>query len=152
MTPEETAAACKDAVSQIASKFMLDGATYAAGAQAGFAGLDFYVCGRGGALGEVDADVVAAAFAFFEPGNVRSNWEQGTKVMPAREAAARFVAAGHAWAAANLPAEGADWARLADLIGQVNASASPAVAPLFVAWRAMPEPTGDDPGPWPCTG
>lgn len=145
MNPEETAAACKDAVSQIASKFMLDGATYAAGMEAGFAGIDFYAAGRGGALGDVDADVVAAAFAFFEPGTVRANWEQGAKVMAPREAAARFMACGHAWAVANLPAEGVDWARLAELIGRVNAAASPAVAPLFAAWRRMPEPADADP-------
>jgi hypothetical protein len=145
MTPEETAAACKDAVSLIASKFMLDPGTYAAGAEAGFTGLDFYAAGRGGALGDVDADIVAAAFAFFEPGNVRANWEQGTKVLPAKEAAGRFIAAGHAWALANLPADGVDWARLAELVGRVNAAASVAVAPLFAAWRNMPEPEGADP-------
>lgn len=144
MTPEETAAACADAVSGIAANFMLDAATYAAGAEAGFAGLDFYAAGRGGALGDVDADVVAGAFVFFEPGMVRQQWELAAPVMPAREAATRFIAAGHAWALAHL-AEDVDWARLAELIGRVNAAASPSAAPLFAAWRAMPEPEGADP-------
>lgn len=144
MTPEETATACAEATSQFAAKFMLDGETYKAGAEAGFAGLDFYAAGRGGALGDVDADVVAAAFAFFEPGYVRANWEQGTKVLPAREAAARFIAAGHDWATTNLAADGVDWARLAELAGRVNDGARVAAAPLFAAWRRMPEPAGGD--------
>lgn len=144
MTPEETAAACAEATSQFAAKFMIDGETYKAGAEAGFAGLDFYAAGRGGALGDVDADVVAAAFVFFEPAFVRSNWEQGTKVLPAREAAGRFIAAGHAWATTNLLADGVDWARLAELAGRVNDAARVAAAPLFAAWRGMPEPAGGD--------
>lgn len=144
MTPEQTAAACASAVSGIAANFMLDPATYAAGSAAGFAGLDFYAAGRGGALGDVDADVVAAAFAFFEPGTVRTNWEKGRAVMAPRDAAARFIAAGHAWACAHL-ADGVDWSRLAVLTGRVNAAASPACAPLFAAWRTMAEPDSGDP-------
>jgi hypothetical protein len=145
MTHEETAAACADAVSGIAATFMLDPATYAAGAEAGFSGIDFYTGGRGGALGDVDADVVAAAFAFFEPSTVRANWELAGKAMAPRDAAGAFIACGHRWAAEHLAADGCDWARLAELQGRVNAAASPACAPLFAAWRAMPEPADDDP-------
>jgi hypothetical protein len=144
MTPEETAAACAPAVSGIAANFMLDPGTYATGAQAGFSGLDFYARGRGGALGDVEADVVIEAFHFFEPGNVRENWEKGASVMPGRDAAARFIECGHRWAAEHL-GDGVDWARLAELIGRVNAAGDEATGPLFAAWRSMPEPSGDDP-------
>lgn len=145
MTPEETAAATATAISGIASGFMLDGATYAAGGEAGFAGLDFYAAGRAGVLGRVDADVVAAAFAFFEPGAVRGFWEQALTVMEPREASALFAACGHRWAAAHL-GDDVDWPRLADLLGKVTAAASPAVAPLFAAWRTMEEPAADEAG------
>ncbi len=70
------------AVSQVGSHFMLDGSTYKRGAELGFQGLDFYVTGRGGALGDVDADVVSAAFTFFEPTSIRTLWAQGTAVLP----------------------------------------------------------------------
>ena len=93
------------AVSTVGSHFMLDGATYKRGAELGFQGLDFYVTGRGGVLGEVDADVVAAGFAFFEPGAVRTLWEQGRSVMPAVEAASEFAACCSAWAEAHVPDE-----------------------------------------------
>lgn len=143
MEPVEAAAATAPAVSSIASNFMLDPATYAAGAEAGFAGLDFYVGGRAGVLGRVDADVVSAAFAFFEPGNVRTLWEQALGVMEPAEASARFIACGHAWAGAHL-GDDVDWARTAELLGTVAAAANPAVAPLFAAWRASPEPDAGD--------
>ena len=64
-------------MSAVGSHFMLDGNTYKRGAELGFQGLDFYATGRGGVLGDVDADVVAAAFAFFEPGQVRTQWDAG---------------------------------------------------------------------------
>jgi hypothetical protein len=145
VTPEDTAAACAAAVSGLASHFMLDPGTYAVGIEAGFSGLDFYVGGRGGALGDVDGDVVAAAFAVLEPSMVRENWEQARAVLAPRDAAARFVAVGHRWAVDHLPESGVDWPRLAELTARVTAAASPAVAPLFAAWRAMPEPETGDP-------
>jgi hypothetical protein len=144
MTPEETAAACAPAVGGIAANFMLDAATYAQGAQAGFAGLDFYARGRGGALGDVDAEAVIEAFHFFEPQTVRTNWETGAGVMPGRDAAARFIECGHTWAAEHL-GDGVDWARLAELLGRVNAAGDAKTGALFAAWRDMPEPDASDP-------
>lgn len=138
MTPEETAAACGPAVGGIAAGFMLDPATYAAGVEAGFGGIDFYVAGRGGALGDVDADAVIEAFALFEPSMVRSNWASGVAVMPPRACAERFIAVGHAWATSHLRADGCDWARFADLLGRVTRAGDG--SPLLDGWRSVPEP------------
>jgi len=132
--------ATADAVSAIGSHFMLDGGTYKAAAELGFAGLDFYVRGRGGVLGEVDADVVTAALAFFAPDQVRSLWEAGRGVMPAAEAATAFAAACHRWADRHVP-EDLDAARLAELSGQVVARAGVACAPVFAGWRALDVPS-----------
>jgi hypothetical protein len=143
VTPEETAAACAAAVSGIAANFMLDPTTYAAGAEQGFSGLDFYAAGRGGVLGQVDADEVAAAFAFFEPSMVRTQWELGTSVMDPPDASKAFIAAGHRWATEHLDADACDWQRLAELQGRVNAAAT-AATPLAANWRDLPEPDGAD--------
>jgi hypothetical protein len=123
------------AVSSVGSHFMLDGNTYKRGAELGFQGLDFYTTGRGGVLGDVDADVVAAAFTFFEPAHVRTQWELGRAVMPAAQAAAEFAACCAAWAEAHVPDE-VDAARLGALLDNVVVSARPACAPVFAAWRA----------------
>ena len=68
MQPQDAARATAQAVGALGGAFMLDGSTYARGAELGFSGLDFYVLGRGGALGDTHADVVAAAFCFWNPG------------------------------------------------------------------------------------
>ena len=95
MTPEECAARTTAAVSGIASFFMLDGATYAAGAEHGFSGLDFYAAGRAGVLGSVPAEQVTASFGFMEPGTVQGWWEQAAGVMPPEQASDAFMGDSH---------------------------------------------------------
>jgi len=53
----------------------------------------YYLAGRGGVLGDVDADVAQAALGFFEPSMVRKTWEAGVGVEGARASAARYGAA-----------------------------------------------------------
>lgn len=142
MTPEQTAAASAASIGGLGSHFMLDMATYATAAELGFEGMAFYFGGRGGALGEVHPDVVAAAFVFFNPETVAAGWTSAGGVMGRVEAAMAFAQCGHRWAEAHLPAS-LDAAALAHLAGKVLEAASPAGAPLFAAWRALPEPDGD---------
>ena len=118
---------------------MLDSATYERGNELGFDGLDFYVCGRGGALGSVDAAVVSATFVFFNPGMIRERWDRGTQVMAARDAAIEFSRCLHRWSSDRLEQD-LDYKRLADLLGQIVSRASPAGAPLFAGWMMLPEP------------
>lgn len=144
MTPDAVATSTAPVVGNLSTHFMMDAATYQRGAELGFAGLDFYTVGRGGALGDVPADVVAASFVFFAPAAVAEAWNRGRAVMAPVEAAGHFMATGHAWAEAHL-GDDVDLARLAGLVGRINAAANPAAAPLFGAWRAQPEPGPDRP-------
>jgi hypothetical protein len=139
MNAEEAARASTDAVAYLPAGFMLDGATYKRGGELGFDGVDFYTAGRGGALGDVDGMVVAAAFVFFNPHSVVAGWERARPVMARRKTAEAFAACLVAWAEQHLPEE-VDYARLAELLGTVNDHASPSGAPLFAAWKAVPEP------------
>lgn len=127
------------AVSTVGSHFMLDGNTYKRGAELGFEGLDFYVTGRGGVLGDVDADIVSAAFTFFEPTSVRTLWDKGLGVLPAGKAAEEFAGCCAAWAEEHVP-DDLDAARLAELAGRVVAGARPACAAVFAGWRALEVP------------
>ena len=140
MDPVEAAARTADTVVYLPAGFMMDGATYERGGALGFEGVDFYVAGRGGALGDVPGAVVAAAFVFFNPVTITEAWDRGRKVSAPGDAARAFAACGHAWAEGHLPA-GVDYARLAELSGRVVAAASPAGAPLFAGWAALPEPS-----------
>lgn len=142
MNTAEFAEALKPAVSALPSNFMLDGATYAKGAELGFEGMDFYVGGRGGVLGDVPADVVTATFVYFEPDGIRDGWDRSGTVMARERAAAEFATCAHEWARAHL-ADGPDYRRAADLLDRVVQGASPAGAPLFAAWRSLDEPADD---------
>jgi len=139
MNPEEAARQTSSVIVSLPAGFMLDGATYERGGKLGFDGIDFYVAGRGGALGDVDGAVVAAAFVFFHPPTIIERWDRGRAVMPPAEAAMAFAASLDTWATAHL-GDGVDYDRLAELEGKVIAAASPAGAPLAAAWAAVAEP------------
>ena len=144
MEPLEAAIASGDSVNGLGSHFMLDMGTYAYGNELGFSGMDFYVGGRGGPLGEVPGTVVAAAFVFLEPGFVAETWKQAGEVMSRAKAAMEFAGVGHRWAEDRFP-DDIDAGRIADLAGPMIAAASPACAPLFAGWAAMAEPSRDRP-------
>jgi hypothetical protein len=127
-------------VTTLGAHFMLDGATYAVGGDAGFNGMDFYGAGRAGVLGEVPADVVAASFVFFNPTVVDAAWEGSRDVMSRAAASELFAGCLVTWAEAHLD-DDVDWARLADLAGQIVDSASVGGAPVFAGWRALPVPS-----------
>jgi hypothetical protein len=139
MTPEQAAHELRESLVRPAARFMADAATLELGAKAGFEGFDFYVGGRGGALGDVPADVVVAAFVFFGPEHIRAAWERSERVMPRREAAALWAEAAHNWARTNLDDADA-WNRLAELLDRVVHDAAVAGAPIFAGWRTLPEP------------
>lgn len=140
VTPEQAAHDTAAAISEIPAQFMLDLRTYERGTELGFEGVDFYIAGRGGALGDVDADVVTAAFVFFAPDVVRAAWERSADVMPRRRAVQEFMAIGHAWGREHLAPDD----HVAVLLGRVVDAASVAAAPLFAAFRRLPEPPDDD--------
>jgi len=144
VNPLEAATASGDAVNGLGSRFMLDMDTYAYGAELGYEGLDFYVAGRGGALGEVPAGVVAAAFVFWNPDHVAGAWERTSTKLSRADVAAEFAGVAHRWAEKHVP-DDVDVERLAVLAKQVADAASPAGAPLFAGWRALDEPGADRP-------
>jgi hypothetical protein len=139
MDPVEAAKKTGPAIGGLASGFMLDGATYEQGGKLGFDGVDFYVAGRGGALGEVEGAVVAAAFVFFNPESIVERWDRARAVMAPGESALAFAGCLASWADSHL-ADGIDYGRLAELEAMVIAAAPVAGAPLFAAWAAVAEP------------
>lgn len=144
MAAEDAARDSAEAIVALGAAYMLAGSTYAKGAELGFSGLDFYVLGRGGVLGDVDPDVVAAAFVYWNPDHVRAQWEIGTKVMAPLEAARAWAEVCHTYAESELPEiEGLD--RLGDLAGRVVEAAPLANAALFAGWRRLGTPGPDRP-------
>ena len=107
---------------------------------AGYAhGYAYYVAGRGGVLGNVDADVITASFGFFEPKIVRAMWDIGVAVEGGAAAAARYGAACAAFGRLRLAGfEGAD--RVNELAERVAKGADVTGLPLFAGWRNQPLP------------
>lgn len=142
MTPEACAEAVAVPINKYGTGWMLSPDTFAPGIEAGFSGLDFYFCGRGGALGDVEADVVTAAMGVLPRDAVRTNWEQGCAVMAPTKAATLFAEACAEHGRRHLP-DDVDLVELVRLATLVIDAAECAGLPLFAGWRAMPVP--DDP-------
>ncbi len=111
--------------------------TQAKGAELGLKGPMFYFAGRGGVLGDCDADVVAAAFGYFNPAVIRRAWESATAIRPARE-----IGRAHFECCADLGRQKlggvANLAAFVEAADAVNRAAEPDGLALYAAFKAEP--------------
>lgn len=139
-TARTTNSAVKPAIQQLGSKFFFDPATTARGAELGYDGLQFYIAGRGGVIGDVSDDLVADAFHYFEPVGIAGMWAAAAKIGPVADAAAAYAECCHAWGRAKF-ADFPEVARLAELAGKVtDANDLGTLGRLSSGWRALPTP------------
>lgn len=147
------------------SKFMLEPATFAKATEIGAApddpmtqgkqppvdgaqlldGMDSYIAGRFGVLGEVHPDVVIGAAAFINPDALGAAWERITHCVNPRAVSEIYYADCAAdWGRANFE-DTPELRRFCELAETVVGSASPVGAPIFAGWRAISRPD-DAPG------
>jgi hypothetical protein len=138
MNAAEVAAATSIPINAIGAKFMLIPETNDIGAELGFAHpFAFYTAGRGGVLGDVDADVIISAFGFFAPGLIRKFWDSSKSVMSPRQAGSAFAGAAQSWGRKHL--RGVDGLeRLCELGEKVIDAADSSALALFAGWRSEP--------------
>ena len=142
LSPLDAVRSTSGPLHNLGGRLMASRSTFRRGAEWGWSdGLSFYVAGRGGVLGDVDAEVVAAAFGFFNPASIAPLWERGVAVAGARAAARRYNEAAAAWGRDRFDDDD-DIGQLASLGERVIAAADGAALPLFAGWRA--EPRVDD--------
>lgn len=91
MTPEETIADACPKIRDLGWAFYFAPETLAKGTELGLDGLRFYVIGRGGVLGDVEASVIGSAFGYFEPGLVEKMWTSAKEQVAPRVAARAFM-------------------------------------------------------------
>jgi len=111
--------------------------TQAKGAELGLEGMEFYVLGRGGSLGDCDGAALAAAFGYFNPAVSGGAWEKGkAKVSPRVAGKAHLeCCAEHGRAKlASIPGLG-EFVAAADA---VNNAADPDGLTLYAAIKAEP--------------
>ncbi len=139
MNPIAAADALAEPVGTFGTRWMMSPASYAAAAERGHVGLDFYFRGRVGAMGEVHAESAIAVLAFFDHDVVREAWARGPAVESAFESARHFSDLCAEYGRTRLH-DDVDLASLAGLLGRVVESADAAGLPLFAAWRALDVP------------
>lgn len=107
------------------------------GKEAGYpGGFSYYVVGRGGVLGDVEANVVVSAFGFFAPALVQSLWNSGVVVEGARAGADRYATSCAAWGRNRLNGFGGV-EELESLLGRVVDGADPTGLSLFAGWQVQ---------------
>lgn len=107
------------------------------GKSLGLKGMEFYVAGRGGSLGNCEGSVVAAAFGYFNPVIITAAWNLATAKQPARVIGdAHYEVAAHLGREklSNMPG----LAEFASAMEKVfNATDADGFA-LFAAFKSMP--------------
>ncbi|MDP9797785.1 hypothetical protein J2S43_006297 [Catenuloplanes nepalensis] len=139
MTPDQAAAAAKAHILRLGGAFAEDPLTLQRARRLGLSGWAYYVAARGGALGDVRADTVAAALGFIAPDAVSDGWDAAATVLPPSKIAAEHLTECARWGVERLSTF-PRLARLIELCRRVVLAADPAGLPLFAAWRAMPVP------------
>ena len=75
MTNEELLATACPIINEIGAAFYFIPETGAVGKELNLRGMEFYVLGRGGPLGDCDGAALAAAFGYFKPAMIGGIWE-----------------------------------------------------------------------------
>jgi hypothetical protein len=139
MTPEELVTTAAPLAGKLGSAFYFVPATTARGAELGLDTLNFYMLGRGGVLGDVEAPVIASAFGYFSLDRVASMWEAATKVAEPRATARAFMGCSHEFGRTHFSSvAGLD--AFCAAAEAVVAAAHPAGLALFAGLAAEPLP------------
>ncbi len=147
-SPTAVASAVAIPIVEIGRAWMVADQTLARGAELGMTEpLSFWVHGRAGVLGDVDADVAAAGIAFMASKRVRELWEGNVPAgLAPRERAAEYAAAAGRWADETFAdVETAALERITQLSAHVALAADPSLGTLFAGWRRIqlpPTPAG----------
>lgn len=142
MTTLELVQAVAEPLGNAGAAFYFQPSTLGKGKELGLDGMRFYVLGRGGVLGNVEAPVVASAFGYFNPGLIATMWDSARDVLEPREAGRIY----HECAAdigRQYLSDTAGLAEFNEAAEAVIAAAHPAGLSLFAGLAA--EPTVRDP-------
>lgn len=131
-----------DAIGSIGAAFYFAPSTVTTGKEHGLDGFRFYFLGRGGVLGDVEANVVASAFGYFNPDLVAKMWNSAKEKVAPRDAARLYIQCAHDFAREKLAdVDGLD--ALADALAKVNEAVDPAGLALYSGVAAEPVPDDD---------
>lgn len=140
MTPEELVSATASKINSLGAIYYFHPDTIARGKETlGLDGMRFYLFGRAGVLGDVEAPVVTAAFGYFAPPIVEKLWNSSKETVDPREAARVALECNAILGRGKLD----DMAGLAEFCAaaeQVVADVNPAALQLYAGVAAEPLP------------
>jgi hypothetical protein len=87
-----------DPIQILGMSFYFDPVTRARGKENGLNSFEYYGLGRGGTLGDVDADVIIEAFTFFHPRVLERMWTQAKEKADPAATAADYVQSAYSFA------------------------------------------------------
>lgn len=126
-------------IADIGSTFYFRPDTLTVGKEHGLDGYRFYFIGRGGVLGDVEADVALSAFGYFEPSLFASMWNSAKTIVPPREAARLYHGCNHDLGRAKL-ADVPHLGAFCEAAAAVNDSIDAAGLALYAGIAAEPLP------------
>src|SRR5829696_2451176 len=135
----EFMAAAAGPIGALGGSFYFAPSTVATGKEHGLDGFRFYFLGRGGVLGDVEAQVVASAFGYFNPAIVEKMWNTAREKMAPREAARLYLHCAHELARERLAGtEGLE--ALCAAAETINTAIEPSGLALYAGIDAQPLP------------
>ncbi len=139
MKPEELAAAVGAPLNTVGGAYYFHPDSVARSKELGLDGFRFYVLGRGGVLGDVEAPVVQSAFGWFNGGLIAKMWNSARETLDPRQAARELLACGHAIGRAEFSdIDGLD--AFNEAAEAVIAATDPAGLALYAGYAAEPLP------------
>lgn len=126
-------------IGELGAAFYFAPSTVATGKEQGLDGFRFYFLGRGGVLGDVESQVVASAFGYFNPGLVDKMWTSAKEKMAPRDAGRLYLQCAHDFARERLAGvDGLD--EFCAAAATVNDAIDPGGLALYSAIDAEPVP------------
>ncbi len=137
MTSDELLALAGPSIGLLGARFYFARSVVAVGQEMNLEFFPWYVVGRGGPLGRVDASVVADAFGYFQPAAIRTAWESATAAVDPIAAGQRHFLAAAEFGRRHLANVGGLDA-FADACTAVLSAADPAGLALYHAFVGLP--------------
>jgi len=141
MTNQELLAATCPIINDLGAAFYFIPSTATVGKELGLRGMEFYILGRGGPMGNCDGVAVAAAFGFFKPSMLSGIWsDAAAKVDPRTAGRAHLECAANLGRAKLSGVPNLD--KIVEALDAVNNAADPDGLSLYAAIRT--EKLADD--------
>lgn len=139
MDARECAATVHPSVSRVGGAFMVDAGVAASANALGLTFFEFYVVGRAGVLGPVDAAVVQSQLSLLEPSAVAAAWTRAVSVTDPYRAALAYAQCNRAWGRRTL-GRAPHLARTAVLAATLVGALPVGDLPLVAGWRDLRRP------------